>query len=85
MLIVMIVIAVLSLLAFIYIRDEGIEHQKRQAEQIRELLIVNGEYRKFIDFVLETLSEHPADPYLGTTIFKYLYESEIDISPKGGK
>ena len=85
MLIVMIVITVLALLVFIYIRDEGIEHQKRQAERIRELLIINEAHNKFTKFLLDALSDDSGDQALKYKILKYLREDKIDLNPDGGK
>jgi len=83
MLIVMIVIAILALSVFIWIREEEKEFQERQAKKIRELEIINRAYYKFMDFLLETLSDESVDQTLKYKILKYSHENKIDLNPDG--
>ena len=78
MLIAMIVVAVLDLLVFIYIRSgesRKIDYLKkclrRKNGDVRDLLIANEANIKFIDFLIATLSDESINRVLKYKIFKY--------------
>jgi len=79
MLVVAIVITVLGILSVFYIRYKEIKFQKRQNEYIENLYAILRGYYKFMDFLMNTLSDS-VDKDFQYKVLKYLHENKIDLT-----